>query len=77
MWNKGELTVNGRIYKYCIKHYDEPSEYGIMGGKISKLEIRTADDNILTCNYDRGWDLKAKDKGSITVLAYLLRRYNR
>jgi hypothetical protein len=37
MWTQGEIDG----FKYCVKHYDEPSEsYGIDGGRISKLLIR-------------------------------------
>ena len=35
MWTKGES--NGM--KYEVKHYDQGSEWGIDGGRISKLYI--------------------------------------
>ena len=43
MWTRGTIGVkdsNGRMVSvsYWIKHYEEPSEeYGISGGRISKL----------------------------------------
>ena len=36
MWGHG--TSNG--YEYWVKYYESGSEYGINGGKISKLSIR-------------------------------------
>ena len=51
MWKQGAIGVkdeNGRMVSvnYWIKHYEEPSEeYGISGGRISKLmlsSLRTA-----------------------------------
>ena len=49
-WKIG--TIDG--IKFNAKVYEEPSEFGINGGNVSKLWI----DGI--ANYDRGWDLRAK-----------------
>ena len=51
MWSKG--IING--YEYWVKHFDEGSEFGINGGRISKLAIRDQQGRWLV-NYDRGWD---------------------
>ncbi len=46
MWKEGIIgipTKDGgyKKVKYWVKHFDEPSEeYGINGGKISKLSLR-------------------------------------
>ena len=42
MWSNGRIfTVKTKVgYEYWCKHYDEPSQFGIDGGKISKLTIR-------------------------------------
>ena len=45
-WQCG--TVGGVMFN--AKIYDEPSDFGINSGKVSKLWI---DDMV---NYDRGWD---------------------
>lgn len=75
MWEQGSLLIDGTTVHYWVKHYDEPSEdYGIMGGRISKLQLRVNGET--TLNYDRGWDKQAEDKPSITALGYLLRKYN-
>lgn len=48
---KGDMTA-------YVLAFDKPSEeYGIDGGKISKLQIKKGYKDIL-CNYDRGWDTK-------------------
>ena len=40
MWETGTITVNGKEYKFECKHYEQPSaDYGIDGGRISKLAI--------------------------------------
>ena len=36
-WTVGTATCDGVEYKFNVKHYDEPSEYGIRGGRVSKL----------------------------------------
>ena len=49
MWSKG--IING--YEYWVKHFDEGSEFGINGGRISKLAIRDQQGRWLV-NYDQG-----------------------
>ena len=47
LFNQGDYKGSAVVYK-------DPSEYGINGGNISKLDIRYKDKPIL--NYDREWD---------------------
>ena len=62
LWHEGTIgipvtgTKETKIAHYWVKAYDEGSEYGIDGGKISKLTI-TIDGNKVV-NYDRGWDIE-------------------
>ena len=79
MWSEGTIgnMKNGVATEKChywVKHFDEPSAYGINGGKISKLRIER--NGVCTCNYDRGWDIEPQDE--MTQLAYciLLQNYN-
>jgi hypothetical protein len=54
MWNKGSLKIGNQTFTYSAKVYGEPSEdYGIEGGRISKLEIRLGDFPV--ARYDRGY----------------------
>lgn len=58
MWEEGTLRINEKNLKYWVKHYDQPStDYGIDGGRISKMEIRLDGEAVLL-NYDRGWDME-------------------
>lgn len=66
MWKEGSLKVNGSIFHYWIKVYDTGSQYGIEGGRISKLMLKR--DGKTVCNYDRGWDVHPTDPD--TQLAY-------
>ena len=68
-WTKG--TVDS--FDFYIKHFDTGSEYGIDGGKISKLEIRK-DEKILAC-YDRGWDIKVPEEAK-TAYNKILAEFN-
>lgn len=52
-WMKG--TVLG--YSFEIKRYDEPSEFGIDGGRISKLALLSQISYTVYAMYDRGWDI--------------------
>lgn len=70
MWSQG----NNSEYKFCIKHFDEPSEFGINGGRISKLWMER--DGITVCSYDRGWDIEPIDEEALYAYEMLLERYN-
>lgn len=82
MWHEGTIGIpqkdgGYKVAHYWVKSYDEPSEdYGINGGKISKLSIKI--DGKFTANYDRGWDLYLAEDDEDTQLAYciLLNDYN-
>ncbi|MCL2416143.1 MAG: hypothetical protein FWD01_04940 [Defluviitaleaceae bacterium] len=66
MWVTGE--ING--YKYEAKQYLEGSDFGINGGRISKLCIRK--DGVILYSYDRGLDFDNLDKAGKTVYAEIL-----
>ncbi|BBK61543.1 hypothetical protein A9CBEGH2_04830 [Amedibacterium intestinale] len=80
MWSEGTIgipTENGKYksVRYWVKHYEEPSEdYGIDGGKISKLTLRMDGEEI--ANYDRGWDIKPTCEEAEFALAILMKEYN-
>lgn len=59
MWKEGALKVYDSIFHYWMKVYDGPSEFGINGGKVSKLMLKR--NGTIVCNYDRGWDVKPAD----------------
>ena len=46
-------------YRWQAKVYDEGSEYGINGGRVSKLAIWDKKKRCIV-NYDRGWDIEPK-----------------
>lgn len=74
MWTEGSIKIGKDIIHYWVKHYDEPSaEYGINGGRISKLSLKQ--NGAWVANYDRGWDMKPTTKAAETALAILLDEY--
>ena len=60
MWSEGTIGVPASVagkptaVHYWVKHYKEPSKYGINNGRISKVMLKI--DEEIVCNYDRGWD---------------------
>ena len=74
MWKEGSLKVGNSIFHYWAKCFDEPSEFGIDGGKVSKLMLKRNDE--VAYNYDRGLDVKAADAETETAVAILLKEYN-
>ena len=78
-WREGTIGIpaGGGKYvacKYYAKVYDTGSEYGIDGGRISKLEIRVDDRKV--CHYDRGWDIKPTCPEAEKALEILLQEFN-
>ena len=74
MWKEGTVSVNGEIFHYWLKQYEEGSEFGINGGRISKLTIKRSGREVY--NYDRGEDIAPIDKNTETALAIILKRNN-
>ena len=82
MWSEGTISIPDANVKaktiichYWVKHYEEPSEeYGINGGRISKLTLKINDKTV--CNYDRGWDIHPTCKEAEMALCILLENHN-
>ena len=77
-WSKGFIRgKNGMVFSYAVKHYGTGSEWGIDGGKISKLEMRRIDGRTMVL-YERGWTHKpdTSNEGLISAYSELLRRFN-
>ena len=74
MWREGTIIINKKGYRYWVKHFDEGSQFGIDGGRISKLMIKRS--GKIVCNYDRGWDIKPVDEDTEFALAILLKDFN-
>ena len=75
MWNKGCVKIENQTFTYSAKVYGEPNEdYGIEGGKISKLEIRFGDFPV--ARYDRGWDIEPETENAQLALLAILHNFN-
>ena len=72
MWSEGTIKVRNSVFHYWVKHYDEPSHYGIENG--SKLTLKR--NGKVVYNYDRGEDTNAIDSDTEMALAILIRDYN-
>jgi hypothetical protein len=77
MWSEGIIAhpETGGKYKYWVKHFEEGSQFGIDGGRISKLTIRKFGESRDLCNYDRGWDVEPEGEVK-AVYAIILDKYN-
>ena len=78
MWSEGTIGIPANeervICHYWCKHFEEGSEFGIDGGRISKLTIKV--DGKVTCNYDRGWDVEPEDEVTKRAFEILMEEYN-
>lgn len=82
MWEEGTITIYGEHkYLYSAKVFVLPSEFGINGGRISKLAICKDDgsgewnNNNVVYNYDRGLDLTPIDDNAALALDSVLKIY--
>lgn len=73
MWESGILRIDDMHIVWNAKVFDEGSIFGIKNGRISKLSARINDNWIF--NYDRGWDIKPKDKITKKAFKMLVKKY--
>lgn len=78
-WHEGVIGIPGKsgkmtAAKYWVKAYDEPSEYGIEEGRISKMTVEINGQTV--CNYDRGWDIYPETEEANLAYAILMNEYN-
>ncbi len=78
-WKEGSIQIptqeGKKIAHYWVKAFEEASEeFGINGGKISKLSIKI--DGEWEVNYDRGWDMKPETEEANIAYSILLNNYN-
>jgi hypothetical protein len=78
MWSEGIIAspTTGGKSKYWVKHFEEGSEFGIDGGRVSKLTIRKVGESRDLVNYDRGWDVEPADEETKAVYGIVLAKYN-
>ena len=74
MWKEGSLRVNGDIFHYWMKQYEEGSQFGIDGGRISKLMLKRNGE--IVYNYDRGLYVAPVDENTVFALEILLHSEN-
>lgn len=70
MWEHGMLNVENQNVSYSMKVFEEPSKYGINGGRISKLTLKA--NKRVIANYDRGWDIMPTGKLANEALEMIL-----
>lgn len=79
MWKEGTIGIPRKdgSYKavhYWIKVFEEGSQFGINGGRISKLSLKM--DGEWVANYDRGWDIQPTCEEAEMALCILLYSHN-
>ena len=74
MWKEGNLKVNNSVFHYWMKVYEEGSQFGINGGKVSKMMLKRNGE--IVCSYDRGWETEPADADTKLALETLLSENN-
>ena len=79
-WHEGTIGIpkegHNRIAHYWVKSYTRKSQYGIEGGKISKLLIKIGGETV--ADYDRGWNVEPDENDEMVqiAIAILMKEYN-
>ena len=74
MWKEGGLRLGGDIFHYWMKQYEEGSQFGIDGGRISKLMLKRNGE--IVYNYDRGLYVAPVDENTVFALEIHLHSEN-
>lgn len=74
-WKVGYIKLGSYAFDFEAKVFDEGSEFGINGGRISKLFVTERNENVCLISYDRGWDLEPQDRLSEVLLSIILREF--
>lgn len=74
-WKEIEVwdSVGEQLYRCQALVFDEPSQYGINGGRVSKLSIRNRR-NVEVFQYDRGFDHGTAT--GIAIAAFIVNHYD-
>lgn len=79
-WREGTIGIPTdectKRFHYQAKVYETGSEFGIDGGRISKLWVEM--DGFTVINYDRGWDVEPDENDEAIMTAYriILQEHN-
>lgn len=75
MWTKGTVKAGNSEFRFWVKHYEEPSEeYGIHGGRISKLMLKR--NGKVVCSYEREPEIAPADEDTELAFEALLEKFN-
>lgn len=74
LWHEGSIRVGNSVFHYWYKQYESGSQFGIDGGRISKLTLKR--EGKIVANYDRGWDIEAADEDTEGAIEILLDKEN-
>ena len=75
-WTIARAKVEDRFFEINVKHFEEPSRFGIQNGRISKLWIREEGEIEPLVNYDRDWDVRPRSKAAKAIYNEILAMYN-
>lgn len=78
MWYCGDIEIDGLVFYYTAKVFEEGSKYGINNGRVSKLEIifESYGKREWQAQYDREWVIKPTTIYAEKAVEYLLEKFN-
>ena len=74
-WSLGSAEAGGKTYRVQIKWFDEPSQFGIRNGRVSKLFVSGGDEGEVL-SYDRGWVARPRNAEAKAILKAVIAEFN-
>lgn len=75
-WTFAAAEIGGKRFTIQFVRFDDPSQFGIDGGRISKLWVRDEQLYKTVANYDRGWDIRPATAEAKAIVRKVKQEYN-
>lgn len=75
-WTFATAEIGGKRFTIQFVRFDDPSQFGIDGGRISKLWIREDETWKTVANYDRGWDIRPTTAEAKAIVRAVMEQFN-
>lgn len=76
LWRQGKITLGDYVFSFEAKIFDEPSQFGINEGCISKLFVKQQGSRDYIISYDRGWDKKPRTELGKILLSIITTEFD-
>ena len=76
IWTFAAAEINGKRFTIQFVRFDDPSQFGIDKGRVSKLWAKDEQIGTTIMNYDRGWDILPATAEAKAILRKIKKEFN-